>query len=298
MSEPQYPDFTAHGYQVIEQLGRNPSAGRVSYKALSINTGQIVVIKQFQWVGGSSTLDGERQIEREIQTLRSLHHPKIPSYLDDFKTESASFCIVQEFIEVIFTSDKLIIATNENDLLHKFLMNGIYKPSKVRFSISPSMDIQVASNFERLISSYYNNNSKKISKLMMELNSRGFYKVAKNILKNIKNIFYSNSINAKNTKKTIKSVYEYNNKILDPHSSVGLKALENYYLNNDKKSENLFCLETAHPAKFGETVYKILRKNPKLPIEISKNIKKKEFYKVMPNNLAKIKNYILTNRLH
>ncbi|MCA2658941.1 MAG: hypothetical protein IM496_10630 [Microcystis sp. M049S2] len=62
MSEPQYPDFTAHGYQVIEQLGRNPSAGRVSYKALSINTGQIVVIKQFQWVGGSSTLDGERQI--------------------------------------------------------------------------------------------------------------------------------------------------------------------------------------------------------------------------------------------
>jgi serine/threonine protein kinase len=99
MSEPQYPDFTAHGYQVIEQLGRNPSAGRVSYKALSINTGQIVVIKQFQWVGGSSTLDGERQIEREIQTLRSLHHPKIPSYLDDFKTESASFCIVQEFID-------------------------------------------------------------------------------------------------------------------------------------------------------------------------------------------------------
>ena len=99
MSEPQYPDFTAHGYQVIEQLGRNPSAGRVSYKALSINTRQIVVIKQFQWVGGSSTLDGERQIEREIQTLRSFHHPKIPSYLDDFKTEFASFCIVQEFID-------------------------------------------------------------------------------------------------------------------------------------------------------------------------------------------------------
>jgi serine/threonine protein kinase len=99
MSEPQYPDFTAHGYQVIEQLGRNSSAGRVSYKALSINTRQIVVIKQFQWVGGSSTLDGERQIEREIQTLRSFHHPKIPSYLDDFKTEFASFCIVQEFID-------------------------------------------------------------------------------------------------------------------------------------------------------------------------------------------------------
>ena len=193
---------------------------------------------------------------------------------------------------------KLIIAVNENNLLYKFLKNGIYKPSKVKFSISPSMDIQVASNFERLISSYYNNNSKKISELMNQLTSKGSYKIDKIILKKIRNIFYSKSINAENTKKTIKLVYQYNHKILDPHTSVGLKALEEYYLNNIKKSENLFCLETAHPAKFGETIYKILRKNPVISGEISKNLKKKEFYKVLPNNLNKIKNYIRANRLH
>ena len=193
---------------------------------------------------------------------------------------------------------KLIIATNENNLLYKFLKNGVYKPSKVKFSISPSMDIQVASNFERLISSYYNNNSKKISELMKQLNNKGFYKIDRNILKNIKNIFYSKSVNAKDTKKTIKLVYKYNSKILDPHSSVGLKALENYYLVNSKKSENLFCLETAHPAKFRETIYKILKRNPNIPSGISKNLKKKEFYKVMPNNLNKIKDYIKANRLH
>jgi len=193
---------------------------------------------------------------------------------------------------------KLIIATNENDLLYKFLRTGIYKPSKVKFSISPSMDIQVASNFERLISSYYNNNSKKISELMKQLSSKGFYKIDKNILKNIKNIFYSKAVNAENTKKTIKLVYQYNNKILDPHSSVGLKALKDYYLDNNQKSENLFCLETAHPAKFGETIYKILKKNPKIPSSISKNLKKREFYRVLPNNLNKIKNYIKANRLH
>ena len=193
---------------------------------------------------------------------------------------------------------KLIIAVNENNLLYKFLKNGIYKPSKVKFSISPSMDIQVASNFERLISSYYNNNSKKISELMNQLTSKGSYKIDKIILKKIRNIFYSKSINAENTKKTIKLVYQYNHKILDPHTSVGLKALEEYYLNNIKKSENLFCLETAHPAKFGETIYKILRKNPVVSGEISKNLKKKEFYKVLPNNLNKIKNYIRANRLH
>jgi len=193
---------------------------------------------------------------------------------------------------------KLIIAVNENNLLYKFLKNGIYKPSKVKFSISPSMDIQVASNFERLISSYYNNNSKKISELMNQLTCKGSYKIDKIILKKIRNIFYSKSINAENTKKTIKLVYQYNHKILDPHTSVGLKALEEYYLNNIKKSENLFCLETAHPAKFGETIYKILRKNPMISGEISKNLKKKEFYKVLPNNLNKIKNYIRANRLH
>jgi threonine synthase len=193
---------------------------------------------------------------------------------------------------------KLIIATNENDLLYKFLRNGIYRPSKVKFSISPSMDIQVASNFERLISSYYNNNSKKISTLMKQLSSKGCYKIDKNTLKKIKNIFYSNSVNADNTKKTIKMVYKYNNKILDPHSSVGLKALEDYYLNHSKKSENLFCLETAHPAKFAETIYKILRRNPNIPGMISKNLKKKEFYDVLPKNLNKIKNYIRANRLH
>jgi threonine synthase len=192
---------------------------------------------------------------------------------------------------------KLIIATNENDLLHKFLKNGVYKPSKVRFSISPSMDIQVASNFERLIASYYNNNSKKISELMSQLNKNGSYRIDKNILKRIKNIFYSKSVNAKDTKKIIKSVYDNNHKILDPHSSVGLKALQDYYLKNNKKSENLFCLETAHPAKFRETIYKILSKNPIIPKKVNESLKKKEFYKVLPNNLYKIKDYIRANRL-
>ena len=193
---------------------------------------------------------------------------------------------------------KLIIATNENDLLHKFLKNGVYKPSKVKFSISPSMDIQVASNFERLIASYYNNNSKKISELMHQLNKTGSYKIDKNTLRRIKNIFYSKSVNTKDTKKIIKLVYDNNHKILDPHSSVGLKALEDYYLNNNKKSENLFCLETAHPGKFRETIYKILRKNPAIPKEVNQCLKKKEFYKVLPNNLNKIKDYIRANRLH
>jgi threonine synthase len=159
------------------------------------------------------------------------------------------------------------------------------------------MDIQVASNFERLIASYYNNNSKKISELMHQLNKTGSYRIDKNILSRIKNLFYSKSVNANDTKKIIKLVYDNNHKILDPHSSVALKALEEYYSNNNKKSENLFCLETAHPAKFRETIYKILRKNPTISKEVNETLKKKEFYKILPNNLNKIKDYIRANRL-
>ena len=61
---------------------------------------------------------------------------------------------------------------------------------------------------------------------MKQLSSKGFYKIDKNTLRKIKNIFYSKSVNANNTKKTIKMIYKYNNKILDPHSSVGFRALE------------------------------------------------------------------------
>jgi threonine synthase len=59
----------------------------------------------------------------------------------------------------------------------------------------------------------------------------------------------------------------------------------------------LFCLETAHPAKFRETIYKILSKNPIIPKKVNESLKKKEFYKVLPNNLYKIKDYIRANRL-
>ena len=101
---------------------------------------------------------------------------------------------------------------------------------------------------------------------MDELSRNGSYKIDKSILRRIKNIFYSKSVNIKDTKKIIKSVYNNNHKILDPHSAVGLKALEDYYSNNNMKSENLFCLETAHPGKFKETIYKILKKNPEVQI--------------------------------
>ena len=85
--------------------------------------------------------------------------------------------------------DKLIVATNENDILCRVINSGEYRPSKVKPSLSPSMDIQVASNFERLLFDVLNNDDQKVSKSMQNLNENGFFKLEKDELKKLGKIF-------------------------------------------------------------------------------------------------------------
>ncbi len=193
---------------------------------------------------------------------------------------------------------KLIIATNENDLLDRFIKTGIYKPGVVKSTVSPSMDIQVASNFERLISDFYNHNSRKVKSLMKNLEKKKFYKVSPNVLKKIKNIFYSNSVHSKKVINLIKFLYKKNHKILDPHTTIGLFSLMDYKSKNFNSSENLFFLGTAHPAKFKNTIEKAIDKKITLPKEIKNVLNKKEKVKILPNNLNKVKNCIKYNSLY
>jgi len=99
--------------------------------------------------------------------------------------------------------NKLIIATNNNDILKRTINSGIYKPLKVEHTISPSMDIQVASNFERLIFDVCSCNSNKTLKLMHDLNERGEFKLEKEELKKIKENFCSESLSEEETKSVI-----------------------------------------------------------------------------------------------
>jgi serine/threonine protein kinase len=93
-----YPDFQAQGYQVIKELGRNREGGRISWLATNINTGRQEVIKQFCFAQAGSSWSGSEAHEREIQVLKGLKHPGIPSYLSSFET-SDGFCLVQEYID-------------------------------------------------------------------------------------------------------------------------------------------------------------------------------------------------------
>jgi len=184
--------------------------------------------------------------------------------------------------------NKLIIATNNNDILKRVLSTGIYKPLKVEHTISPSMDIQVASNFERLIFDVCSCNSNRILKLMNDLEEYGEFKLEKDELKKIKESFCSESLSEHETKSTIKDIYKNQGMLIDPHTAVAIGVVNKISLEG-----NTITLATAHPSKFFEAVMKETNIKPELPESLKDILTKNEKYEKLPNNLKKIQNYIL-----
>ncbi|MBO6482240.1 MAG: threonine synthase [Pelagibacteraceae bacterium] len=183
---------------------------------------------------------------------------------------------------------KLIVATNENDILSRVINSGQYKPTKTKPSISPSMDIQVASNFERLLYDVVGQDDNKVKLLMDKLKNEGGYSLNKEELNKIKSDFCSSTVSDELTKQTLKNVYEQYQLLIDPHTATAFKAAE---LNSS--DEEMLILSTAHPCKFSETVHQATGIEPKIPENIKNILNKKESYITLDNNLGAIKNYIL-----
>ena len=183
---------------------------------------------------------------------------------------------------------KLIVATNENDILSRVINSGYYKPTKTKPSISPSMDIQVASNFERLLYDVVDQDDDKVKLLMDKLKNEGSYSLNKEELNKIKSDFCSSTVSDELTKQTLKNVYEQYQLLIDPHTATAFKAAE---LNSS--DEEMLILSTAHPCKFSETVHQATGIEPKIPENIKNILNKKESYITLDNNLGAIKNYIL-----
>ena len=184
--------------------------------------------------------------------------------------------------------DKLIVATNKNDILHRAINTGEYKPDRVKPSLSPSMDIQVSSNFERLLFDILDGDDKKVASLMNDLNTKGFFKLDKETVKIIQKDFCAQKINDEETLAIIKSLNIESKFILDPHTATAFGAV--------KKIDNIseaVILGTAHPYKFLETVKKATGIEITAPSQLSNMIDKKERFDILENNQSKIKNYIL-----
>ena len=184
--------------------------------------------------------------------------------------------------------DKLIVATNENDILCRVINSGEYRPSKVKPSLSPSMDIQVASNFERLLFDVLNSDDQKVSKSMKDLNDNGFFKLENDELKKIRENFSAEKINDADTLRIIKDFFVNYGFILDPHTATAVGA--SYKVKNNSKT---IVLGTAHPYKFLETIKLAIGKNVDPPKQFSDLSKKIEKFEIIDNKLEEIKKYII-----
>ena len=184
--------------------------------------------------------------------------------------------------------NKLIVATNKNDILDRAISKGKYEVENVFETNSPSMDIQIASNFERLIYDLNNCDDVETKNIMKGIKEEGRYILSKEILKKINKDFLSASLNEDEVLKVIREVYEKYKIILDPHSAIGFGVLKNK-INLDG---NNVVLATAHPCKFPEVIDKSIGIKTSLPEKLKYVMNEKENYDIISNNLSVTQQYI------
>jgi len=183
--------------------------------------------------------------------------------------------------------NKFIVATNQNDILHRAISKGTYDIENVSETITPSMDIQIASNFERLIYDLKDHSDKKTNEVMKNIKEKGKYIIDNESLDKINIDFLSSRMDENEVLETIKNVYENFNIVLDPHSAIGYGAFDKVNLNGSN-----IVLATAHPCKFPSAIEKAINIKAKLPKELAFVLDEKENYDIIENNLDKIKQYI------
>ncbi len=181
--------------------------------------------------------------------------------------------------------DKLIVATNENDILHRAITKGEYISKEVRETLSPSMDIQLASNFERLIYYVNDSSSEKTAEIMKKVKQNS-YQIEKKDLGIIQKDFLSESCNEKETLEIIKKNYKENDMVLDPHTAIGVGAAQKLSLND------CVVLSTAHPCKFPDATNNAINKHEKLPEELQHVLNKNEIFQILENNTDEVKKFI------
>jgi len=185
--------------------------------------------------------------------------------------------------------EQLIIATNRNDILARCLETGVYGMEGVVPTLSPSMDIQVSSNFERLLFDLHGRDGKRVGEMMAKFRAEKKLALSADAWAALKREFSACSIDDKETKKTIAEIYAATGELLDPHTAVGVAA--GARARRDTGSP-LVALATAHPAKFPEAVKAATGVHPELPSHLNRLMKAKERFEVLANDVEKIKTYI------
>lgn len=185
--------------------------------------------------------------------------------------------------------EQLIIATNANDILHRCLQANDHSKSALHHSVSPSMDIMVSSNFERLLFDLYDQDGAAIQRLMEEFRG-GSMRLSEDKLADARTLFSSFRLDDQSTLRTVAEVYSQSGYLLDPHTAIGVAAARAERWSNDTP---LVCLATAHPAKFpGEVAQSGVDISPQLPSHMQDLFSREERYQVLANDLAAVQNFV------
>ncbi|MED5412308.1 MAG: threonine synthase [Pseudomonadota bacterium] len=187
--------------------------------------------------------------------------------------------------------DRLIVATNKNDILHRFISSNEYSIANLTKTFSPSMDILVSSNFERYLFDLFDRDSTALAAFMFRF-GKEILSVSKKQWQSAKDCFDSASVDDEVTCSVIAEVFSSHGKLLDPHTAVGLKSARICReLKNDTETP-MITLATAHPAKFAEAIAAAGLDNPALPQHLADLFEREECYTIVANDLSEVTNFI------
>ena len=186
--------------------------------------------------------------------------------------------------------ERLMIGTNANDILARTLHTGTYEVLGVQPTQSPSMDIQISSNFERLLFDAYNRDPEAVRGLMASLNQSWRFTIAEAPLRQIRNLFDAARVDEGATAAEMRRTFAETGYLLDPHTAVGVGAAR-IGLDKDPATP-MVVLGTAHPAKFPDAVKAATGVHPALPAHLADLFQRKEHFTILANDQAVIETFI------
>jgi threonine synthase len=186
--------------------------------------------------------------------------------------------------------ERLMIGTNANDILARTLGSGSYEIRGVEPTTSPSMDIQISSNFERLLFEAYGRDGAAIRRLMAGLSQSRAFMIEAEPLARIRQEFGAQAVNEAAVMNEMAETYRSAGYVLDPHSAVGVRAAR--ALLRERPDVPVVALSTAHPAKFPDAVEAATGIRPALPPHMADLMERRESFTVLSNDQAAVERFI------
>lgn len=271
----------------------------------SFDDGQAIVKKIFGDVdfkneyslGAINSINWARVLAQVVYYIYSyIHvckHEKIPSM--DFSIPTGNFGdIFAGYIAKRMLPEgsirQLVLATNSNDILSRFVSEGDYSLSDVNITTSPSMDIQAASNFERYLYYLMDSEPARTKELMEQFAREGQIDLSSD-LDQIRRDFVTTAVTNEEVTETISEFYKKYDYILDPHTAIGVKAA----MDHNTIGVPMVCLATAHPAKFDAAVNDAIGRKPDVPESLEGILEKESRCVIMNADAKEIATYLKNN---